>query len=223
MTGSVAVRELVGTAEFSAAAALYRAGFGYTDPAYGLSPRLLAGLRANSGSVIGAFDPAGALVGFCFGFTAVDQGEIYHYSQAAVVHPRVRGTGVGRLLKHAQAAVARGTGARTMRWTFDPYALRNAHFNFAVLAATGIRFLPDHYGGGTDRVLISWDLAGRPARARAGRTVIAPGTADEAATATADRDRLRRELISAFAAGGRLVGVAREDDRVAYAFEGGAP
>jgi predicted GNAT superfamily acetyltransferase len=223
MAGGVTVRELVGTAEFSAAAALYRAVFGYTDPAYGLSPRLLAGLRANSGSVIGAFDPAGALVGFCFGFTAVDQGEIYHYSQAAVVDPGAQGTGVGRLLKQEQAAVARGTGARTMRWTFDPYALRNAHFNLAVLAATGIRFLPDHYGGGTDRVLISWDLAGPPRRARAGRTVTAPATGDEAATDPADRDRLRRELISAFAAGGRLVGVVRQDDRVAYTFEEGAP
>lgn len=223
MAGGGTVRELVGVAEFSAAAALYRSVFGYTDPAYGLSPRLLAGLRANSGSVIGAFDAAGTLVGFCFGFTAVDGGEIYHYSQAAVVDPRAQGTGVGRLLKQAQAAVARGTGARTMRWTFDPYALRNAHFNLAVLAATGIRFLPDHYGGGTDRVLISWDLDGPPVRARAGRTVTAPATGDQAATAPADRDRLREELISAFAAGGRLVGVARRDDRVAYTFEEGVP
>ena len=119
--------------------------------------------------------------------------------------------------------MARYTGARTMRWTFDPYALRNAHFNLAVLAATGIRFLPDYYGGGTDRVLISWDLAGPPGRARAGRTVTAPATGDEAATAPADRDRLRRDLIAEFAAGGRLVGVDRQDDRAAYTFERGTP
>jgi len=83
--------------------------------------------------------------------------------------------------------------------------------------------LPDYYGGGTDRVLISWDLAGPPGRARAGRTVTAPATGDEAATAPADRDRLRRDLIAEFAAGGRLVGVDRQDDRAAYTFERGTP
>ncbi len=206
---TVHVRDLAGTAEWSAASALYRHVFGYTDPVYGLSPRLLAALRENSGSVLGAFDPAGELVGFCFGFTAVDGGELYHYSQAAVVHPSAQGTGVGRLLKQAQAATARATGARTMRWTFDPYAVRNAHFNLAVLGATGIRFLPDYYGSDTDRVLVSWDLTGSPTRGRVDRTVHA-----------GDRDRLRRELIDAFTAGGRLVGVDR--DPVAYHFEGAA-
>jgi predicted GNAT superfamily acetyltransferase len=219
----IVVRDLEGLGEWSAASALYRRVFAYEQPEFGISPRLLAALRENAGSVLGAFAEGGELVGFCYGFSAVEAGELYHYSQAAVVAPGLQGSGVGRRLKQAQAAVARATGARTMRWTFDPYALRNAHFNLAVLAATGIRFLPDHYGGGTDRVLISWDLAGPPRRARAGRTVTAPATGDEAATDPADRDRLRRELISAFAAGGRLVGVVRQDDRVAYTFEEGAP
>ena len=202
---TVRVRDLAGTAEWSAASALYRLVFGYTDPVYGLSPRLLAALHENAGSVIGAFDPAGELVGFCFGFTAVDDGEIYHYSQAAVVHPSAQGTGVGRLLKHAQAGTARATGARTMRWTFDPYAVRNAHFNLTVLGATGIRFLPDYYGPGTDRILVSWDLTGPPAPRPIARTVSATG-----------RDELRDRLAGAFAAGGRLVGVDR--DPVAYHF-----
>jgi predicted GNAT superfamily acetyltransferase len=96
-----------------------------------------------------------------------------------------------------------------MRWTFDPYAVRNAHFNLTVLGATGIRFLPDYYGKDTDRVLVSWDLTGPPARGPVSRTVPA-----------ADRARLRQELAGAFAGGGRLVGVGREP--VAYHFAGPA-
>lgn len=222
----VTVRDLAGLAEWSAASALYRSVFGYTDPAYGLSPRLLAALRANSGSVIGAFAADGRLVGFCYGFTAVEDGQIYHYSQAAVVDPGAQGAGVGRLLKHAQAAAARATGARTMRWTFDPYSVRNAHFNLAVLGAAGIRFLTDHYGDGTDRVLVSWHLGAPPPPERSTpRTVVpAPATDRSAAAAPADRERLRRELIARFRAGGRLVGVDRaEPGRVAYVFEQGTP
>jgi predicted GNAT superfamily acetyltransferase len=223
----VVVRDLDGLAEWTAASALYRSVFGYTAPEWGISPRLLAALGENSGTVLGAFGPGGALVGFCYGFCAVEAGEIYHYSQAAVVAPGAQGGGVGRLLKQAQAAAARRTGAGSMRWTFDPYALRNAHFNFRVLGAAGIRFLPDFYGEvGTDRVLVSWDL--REARP-VGRTaeeggVSAPASDRTAAPGPADRARLRQQLIDRFAAGGRLTAVTRSpeaDDRVIYAFEGG--
>ncbi|AEV83225.1 hypothetical protein ACWT_2205 [Actinoplanes sp. SE50] len=266
----VVVRQLDGIAEWTAAGLLYRSVFGYTAPEWGLNPRLLAALRENGGTVIGALGENGELVGFCYGFTGLQDGEIYHYSQAAVVAPAAQGTGIGRLLKHAQAAAARLTGARTMRWTFDPYALRNAHFNFAVLRATGLRFLPDFYGEpGTDRVLVSWNLDqavpsdtaqpptivppipgtspatrhadGLPAtghadsmpgagggvgagRGRAGpgdgRIVVAAGER-VAAPDPADRGWLRRELVTRFAEGGRLVDVVRPDGdpgRVAYLF-----
>jgi predicted GNAT superfamily acetyltransferase len=207
----VLVRTLTGLAELTAAARLYRTVFGYEQPEYGVSPRLLAALGANSGSVIGAFAPAGTLVGFCFGFSAVDGGELYHYSQAAVVSAEAQGLGVGRRLKQAQAEVARLTGARTMRWTFDPYALRNAHFNLSVLGATGIRFLPDYYGGDTDRVLISWDLW------HARKPGVPAGVVHARAN---DRARLRAGLQDHFAAGARWTGVTRHPDgHVSYTFE----
>jgi predicted GNAT superfamily acetyltransferase len=211
----VLVRELEGPAELTAAARLYRTVFGYAQPEYGVSPRLLAALRANSGSVIGAFGPTGEVIGFCFGFSAVDGGELYHYSQAAVVSDGAQGLGVGRRLKQAQAEVARHTGARTMRWTFDPYALRNAHFNLSVLGATGIRFLPDYYGGDTDRVLVSWDLW----HARE------PGVPAGAVHAPAgDRARLRAGLQERFAAGSRWTGVTGDPDGgVSYTFENDQP
>lgn len=215
----IVVRDLAGLGEWSAASALYRHVFGYDQPEFGISPRLLAALGENSGSVLGAFDPGGAMVGFCYGFSAVDHGELYHYSQAAVVAPGAQGTGVGRRLKQAQAATARATGARTMRWTFDPYALRNAHFNFSVLGATAIRFLPDYYGdGASDRLLVSWDLAGPHAVEHECSTVSAPAGERTAAPEAADRTVLRRELIEQFATG-RLVRVERHDNRAVYTFE----
>lgn len=206
----VVVRELVGVAEWTAASALYRSVFGYREPEFGVSPRLLAGLRENSGSVIGALGPDGSVIGFCYGFCAVDNGELYHYSQAAVVAAEAQGHGVGRLLKQAQAGVARAAGARTMRWTFDPYAVGNAHFNLTVLGAAGIRFLPDYYGVDTDRVLVSWDLW----HARS------PGVPAPPVEAPAGgRDVLRAGLRERFAAGARLTGVDQPPGRLVYRFE----
>ncbi|WP_250029432.1 GNAT family N-acetyltransferase [Paractinoplanes maris] len=218
---SIVVRDLAGLAEWSAASALYRHVFGYDQPEFGISPRLLAALGENSGSVLGAFDASGELVGFCYGFSAVDRGELYHYSQAAVVAPSAQGSGVGRRLKQAQAETARATGARTMRWTFDPYALRNAHFNFGVLGATAIRFLPDYYDDGiSDRLLVSWDLSG-PHVVRLGCTsVTAPAAHGIAAPGPADRAVLRDELIEQFETG-RLVRVAIREDQAIYTFEQG--
>ncbi|MEH1099609.1 GNAT family N-acetyltransferase [Micromonospora sp. CPCC 205561] len=223
--GGIVARNLAGLAEWTAASALYRSVFGYSGPEHAVSPRLLAALAANSGTVLGAFDEAGCLVGFCYGFTAVQDGDLYHYSQAAVVDARSQGRGVGRLLKHAQAEAARRTGAGTMRWTFSPYGLRNAHFNLRVLGATGIGFLPDFYDDGdSDRILVRWDLTGpgRPDGVPGTGLVAVGAPADEgtAAREPADRARLRQELSDRFAAGGRLVGVTRPaGGRVDYLFE----
>ncbi|MEV6348235.1 GNAT family N-acetyltransferase [Actinoplanes sp. NPDC051851] len=207
----VDVRDLEGPAEWNGAVRLYREVFGYRDPTWGINPRLLAALRDNAGTAIGAFR-GGELIGFCYGFTAVDAGGIYHYSQAAAVAPAAQGSGVGRLLKHAQAERARATGARSLRWVFDPYALRNAHFNLTTLGAHGLRFLPDYYGEpGTDRVLISWDLAGG-APHRPGPSVVVAAGETYAAERPAERSWLRRELLERFAEGGRLVAVTRSPD-----------
>ncbi|SDT47420.1 GNAT family N-acetyltransferase [Actinoplanes derwentensis] len=215
----VVVRELDGAAEWTAASALYRSVFGYQQPEFGVNPRLLAALRENSGSVIGALGSDGTVIGFCYGFAAVDGGELYHYSQAAVVAPAAQGSGVGRQLKQAQAEVARATGARTMRWTFDPYALRNAHFNLAVLGAAGIRFRPDYYGDDTDRVLVSWDLwhARKPGAPLP--PVDTPADSRIAAPRRSDRAALRARLRERFASGARLTGVVQASGRATYLFE----
>jgi predicted GNAT superfamily acetyltransferase len=143
-----------------AAAELYRSVFGYADDSFAVSPRLLRGLLENSGSALGAFDAGGAIIGFCYGFSAVDDGVLYHYSQATVIAPSAQGQGLGQALKRAQAAVASRTGAKTMRWSFDPVLSRNAHFNLNTLGARGKWFTPDFYGEpNTDRMIVEWELA----------------------------------------------------------------
>lgn len=145
------------------AAALYRSVFGYDDPSYGINPRLLAGLIANGGSVVGALDAADRLVAFAYGFLGTDGTSSYHYSQSAVVAAGLQGQGIGRRLKLAQREVALGWGNTTMRWAYDPLLARNAHFNLDVLGARGVAFVADYYGEpGTDRLLVEWDLEREP-------------------------------------------------------------
>lgn len=246
-------RALVDTAELEQAALLYREVFGYTDPSHGVNPRLLAALAANSGSVVGALTPDGTLVGFAYGFAAVDDAGVhYHYSQAAVVSASVQGRGVGRRLKQAQAEVARSRGASTMRWCFDPVLARNAYFNLDVLGARGRWFHPDFYGPRTDRLVVEWDLhrvgggtdvVPVPARlpadgewgvpvavGSAGAVAVAVPArfADHAVADTAAAQRLRASLQQTIPAllsdGLAAVSCRRLDDRTsAYLFAPAAP
>lgn len=141
------------------AARLYRRVFGYQGSDVGLSPPLLTALLRNGGSVVGAVGRDGSLLGFAYGMRGGDSEHAYHYSQAAVVAPDSQGLGLGRELKLAQADVARATGLRFMRWSYDPIASRNAHFNLDVVGAVGRWFVDDFYlHEHSDRVVVEWDL-----------------------------------------------------------------
>jgi predicted GNAT superfamily acetyltransferase len=166
----ITTRSLSTTAERLAAVRLYRAVFGLADDDPAFTPKLLCALQHTGGSALGAFDEDDRLVGFTYGFTGIDGGTPYHYSQAAAVAAQVQGRGLGRQLKRAQAEVARRTGVATMRWAYDPLQARNAHFNLDVLGATGRWFHRDYYGmpdhhGRTDRVIVEWPLDGSAAAA----------------------------------------------------------
>ncbi len=162
----ITVRPLTTSAEMRAGVETYRAAFGLhvTDPA--VSPRLLAALSRNAGSVLGAF-AGDDLVGFTYGFLGSDSEIVYHYSQVAAVLPDWQGRGIGRALKLSQREYVLSTGITLMRWAFDPVRTRNAHFNLDVLGATGRWFAQDLYGvedSGrdpgmrTDRLIVEWDL-----------------------------------------------------------------
>jgi predicted GNAT superfamily acetyltransferase len=172
LSPSITVRPLTTAAEMRAGVEVYRTAFNLTatDPA--VSPRLLAALARNAGSVIGAF-AGDDLIGFTYGFLGSDRTTVYHYSQVAAVLPGWQGRGIGRTLKLSQRDYVLSTGVTVMRWAFDPVRTHNAHFNFDVLGAKGRWFTRDLYGVEdmgrdpgmrTDRLIVEWDLAGDHSR-----------------------------------------------------------
>ncbi len=165
---AVEVRELAGPAEMRAGVALYREVFQLASDDPAVSPRLLTALQHNGGAVLGAF-AGDELVGFVYGFLGLDrQGELYHYSQMAVVATNQQGRGVGKALKLGQRDFVLTQGVMRMRWAFDPLRVRNAYFNLDVLGARARWFTPDMYsvedtgrdaGRPSHRLVADWDLA----------------------------------------------------------------
>ena len=125
------------------------------------------------GVTAGAFTSDGTLVGFVFGMTGVEHGEIVHWSDLLAVRDVVQNQGIGRQLKEFQRNAVRAIGATRMYWTFDPLVARNAHFNLNRLGARVAEYVPDMYGTdtgsilhsgfGTDRFVVVWPIGGPPA------------------------------------------------------------
>lgn len=145
--------------DFDEATALYRRVFGYQGEEFAINPLLMRGIVANGGTAVGVRTPDGALVGFAYGFPGYTEGNVYQYSQAAVIEPGFQGHGIGRRLKLAQREVALENGMDRMRWAYDPFYARNGHFNLDALGAVGLWFRPSFYGTpGSDRIIVEWDL-----------------------------------------------------------------
>jgi predicted GNAT superfamily acetyltransferase len=162
----VTIHELETAADFIEAGALYRVVFGLQDESFSLNPRLMSSLRRFGGSVIGAHTEEGRLVAFAYGFPGVAGNEQFHYSQAVVVAPDHQHRGLGRIMKQEQKQIALRSSVTRMRWAFDPFLARNAHFNLDVLGATGRWFFDDFYDsrdtdGGTpsNRMIVEWKLS----------------------------------------------------------------
>ena len=175
---SAQVRPFTTPEEMSQCESLYRRVFGLRAEEGSLNARLLVAVARNSGIVLGAF-AGDELVGFAFSFLAQDptDGLCYQYSQTAAVLPDWQGCGVGRQLKLAQREVALSRGIRRMRWAFDPFKFRNAHFNLDVLGAHGTELARDLYGAhgygvdaqsSTHRLIADWRLDSEPVRLIAG-------------------------------------------------------
>lgn len=164
----VEVRPLAAPEEMSQCESLYRRVFRLRAEEGSLNGRLLVALARNSGIVVGAF-VGDELVGFAFSFLAQDtrSGLSYQYSQTAAVLADWQGYGVGRQLKLAQREAALARGIRWMRWAFDPFKFRNAHFNLDVLGAQATGLARDLYGergygldaeSSTHRLIVDWRL-----------------------------------------------------------------
>lgn len=229
------VRDVTDPDELSRCVKLYEDVFRLGPGDGSLNTRLLVGMVRNSGIVVGAF-AGGEMIGFALSFLAFDRELqlMYQYSQLAVVAEKFQGQGVGRQLKEAQRVTARLMGVSTMRWSFDPFTVRNAHFNLNVLGAVAFKVERNLYGThahgldvaeSTDRLIAQWDLS---------RGSDGPKTADESKNLVIsavwshtpdDVERQQREEIlvafdEIFTDGFVAVGCAIEsDEHAVYSFQ----
>lgn len=136
-------------AEFAACEAMSRDIWGAAER--NVVPReLLLTMQHNGGLVHGAFLPEGRLVGFCFGFLGMRDGQLRLCSHQLGVLPEFRGTGIGIALKQAQRYDALRQGYELVTWTFDPLEARNAYINLHRLGCIARVYDRDHYGAMED-------------------------------------------------------------------------
>jgi predicted GNAT superfamily acetyltransferase len=132
-------------ADFAACEALSRDIWGAAER--NVVPReLLLTMQLNGGLVHGAFLPDGRLVGFCFGFAGLRDGQLRLCSHQLGVVPELRGAGIGIALKQAQRRDALRLGYPLVSWTFDPLEARNAYINLHRLGCIARLYDRNHYG-----------------------------------------------------------------------------
>jgi len=163
--GTIAVRKLEALEEFDACVALQREIWGEAD--LEVEPSTLFVVASHTGGqVLGAFDGT-RLVGYTLAIVGLLEGTPYLHSHMTGVLAEYRDRGVGRMLKLFQREEALGRGIRLIQWTFDPFELRNAHFNLNRLGVICRTYLPNlygvttsplHRGMATDRLLAEWRL-----------------------------------------------------------------
>lgn len=138
-------------------------GAGFTEK---IPAAMLLVAQKTGGVCAGAFDDEGRMLGFVFGVTGVQHGELMHWSDMLAVHPDAQGQGLGERLKEFQRGECRRLGVRTIYWTYDPLVARNAHLNLSRMGARVHEFVPAMYGEGTnsplqgdmptDRFVVAW-------------------------------------------------------------------
>jgi predicted GNAT superfamily acetyltransferase len=205
--GAVEIRALERYEEMQALTRVQRAIWGFADET-GIYPPSLLAFAENGGLVLGAFDPAGEMVGFCFGFLARHwDGRLKLHSQATGVLRDYRGSGLAQQLKRRQREWALGQGLALITWTYDPLEMPNARLNIARLGGLVRRYRRNVYGEQfgrlnaglpSDRFVVEWELDSPRVRGRlaAPAATVPPDLAaaepvDEVATA-AGRPRLIR-------------------------------
>jgi predicted GNAT superfamily acetyltransferase len=137
--------------EFAACEAMSRDIWGAAER--NVVPReLLLTMQHNGGLVHGAFLPDGRLVGFCFAFLGMRDGQLRLCSHQLGVMADYRGRGVGIALKQAQRYDALRLGYDLVTWTFDPLEARNAYINLHRLGCIARLYDRDHYGAMEDEL-----------------------------------------------------------------------
>lgn len=167
MSDDITIRELATQAEYAACVALQRDTWG-KDFNDAVPASILLVAQKVGGVAAGAFDAHDRLLGFVFGITGVEHGNIVHWSDMLAVRPDARNLGLGRRLKAFQRAHVARVGGCVIYWTYDPLVSRNAHLNFNVFGVRVKQYARDLYGSdtgsdlhrgiGTDRLVVAWPV-----------------------------------------------------------------
>lgn len=168
----------------------------------------LAAAKEAGGVLVGAFD-GDDLVGFVYGFPALEDGEIAIHSHMAAVDARYRNHNVGYRLKIAQRDRALEKGIKLITWTFDPLQSVNAYFNIEKLGVISNKYLVNFYGEettsflhsiGTDRLWVRWEMEPGPLCETERREIEIPLdiNREDPASAWEWRAKTRKAFIDAF-------------------------
>lgn len=138
---------------------------------------VLKAASENSGVVVAAFDiDTGEALAFAWGFLAIDNDGLYHYSHQSAVIEEAKGSGLGFIVKQAQREAVVMRGLRRMRWTFDPLQALNTRFNLGKLGVVSWEYAINYYGYmedslnrglRTDRLKVWWFLDSERVRRKA--------------------------------------------------------
>lgn len=142
--------------------------WGMEDRTEAVPSHVLKAAAENSGIVVGAFDvDSGEALAFAWGFLAVDESGLYHYSHQSAVVEEAKGCGLGFIIKQAQREAALIRGITRAKWTFDPLQALNTKFNLGKLGAVSWEYAINYYGRmedslnrglRTDRLKVWWFL-----------------------------------------------------------------
>lgn len=161
------IRDLTTIDEFRQVVGLEQAIWGYTDLGDIVTVPVFIFTVHRGATLLGAFSPAGQMVGFAYGVVGMKDGRAMQWSHMAGVLPEFRG-GLGYQLKLAQRQRALAQGFDLIEWTFDPLQAMNAHFNFAKLGCVSDEYAVNFYGESTsalhrgtptDRLVASWRIS----------------------------------------------------------------
>jgi predicted GNAT superfamily acetyltransferase len=166
-TSAIVIRDIGSAAEMRAVEELQKEVWGLPDLDVVPFSHLVA-TKTAGGVLVGAFEGE-TLIGFVYGFTSYEDGEMAHHSHMLAVKPAYRNFKLGHKLKLAQRERVVEQGIRFMTWTYDPLQSLNAHFNLSTLGVFSDRYFIDFYGddaasflhrNGTDRLWVTWPLIG---------------------------------------------------------------
>src|SRR6185312_6577847 len=146
------IRHLATWAEYQACVGLQQDVWGVDF--FDLVPASILKVSQRLGGVTaGAFDRDGRLVGFVFGMTGVERGQLVHWSDMLGVREEARDQGLGRKLKKFQRDTLRPMGVTVIYWTYDPLVARNAYLNLMQLGTDVVEYVTDMYGARTSSAL----------------------------------------------------------------------